>query len=404
MQSISSMKARGGELLPETAPPLVLVGAGLASAIIAQRLSRLPLPGKILILEATAEPFGQHTWSFHRADVERADLAWLRPLIAHQWDRQSVRFRNLQRDLASGYASLTSDSVATAIERLGTVEICANTPVASLAPNHVTLADGVALPASCVIDCRGYRPTQTMVLGYQKFVGLEVELRHPHGLVYPVIMDATVDQRDGYRFMYLLPLSSTRMLIEDTRYSNHAGLDDGALEQDILAYASARFWSVERFIRKENGVLPITLAHDFEQFWSELPSDIPHAGMRAGLFHPTTGYSLPDAVRVANLVAAQWPSSSTDLAKAIRQYAAGRHRGQKFYRLLNRMLFMAAEPDRRHLVLERFYKLPTPLIERFYAGRTSVPDILRILVGKPPVPIHRALACLREAPLLRDRP
>jgi len=383
---------------------LVLVGAGLASAIIAQRLSRLPLPGKILILEATAEPFGEHTWSFHHADVERADLAWLRPLIAHQWDRQSVRFRNLERDLASGYASLTSASVATAIERLGTVEVRSNTPVASLAPAHVTLADGTVLPASCVIDCRGYRPTQAMVLGYQKFVGLEVELGHPHGLACPVIMDATVDQHDGYRFVYLLPLSATRMLIEDTRYSDNAGLDDGALEQDILAYASARAWSVERIVRREHGVLPITLAHDFERFWSELPSDIPHAGMRAGLFHPTTGYSLPDAVRLANLIAARWPSNSADLAKAIRRYAAAQHRGQQFYRLLNRMLFMAAEPDRRHLVLERFYKLPAPLIERFYAGRTSAPDILRILVGKPPVPIHRALACLREAPLLRDIP
>jgi lycopene beta-cyclase len=383
---------------------LVLVGAGLASAIIAQRLSRLPSQDKILILEATAEPFGEHTWSFHHADVERADLAWLRPLIAHQWDRQSVRFRNIERNLASGYASLTSACVATAIERLGTVEVRSNTPVASLAPDHVTTADGAVLPASCVIDCRGYRPNQAMVLGYQKFVGLEVELCQPHGLACPVIMDATVDQHDGYRFMYLLPLSPTRMLIEDTRYSDNAGLDDGAFEQDILAYASMRAWSVERIIRREHGVLPITLAHNFERFWSELPSDIPHAGMRAGLFHPTTGYSLPDAVRLANLIAARWPSNSTDLAKAIRRYAAAQHRGQKFYRLLNRMLFMAAEPDRRHLVLERFYTLPSPLIERFYAGRTSAPDILRILVGKPPVPIHRALACLREAPLLRDKP
>ncbi|MFN7024493.1 MAG: lycopene beta-cyclase CrtY [Pseudorhizobium sp.] len=390
--------------MPDVKPPLVLVGAGLASAIIAQRLSRLQLPGEILILEATAEPFGEHTWSFHHGDVERADLAWLGPLIAHQWDRQSVRFRKLERNLASGYASLTSASVARAIERLGTVEIRSKTPVASLAPDRVTLADGTVLPASCVIDCRGYRPTQAMVLGYQKFVGLEVELCQPHRLACPVIMDATVDQHDGYRFMYLLPLSPTRMLIEDTRYSDNAGLDDGALDQDIFAYASARAWSVERLIRREHGVLPIALAHDFERFWSELPSHIPHAGMRAGLFHPTTGYSLPDAVRLANLIAARWPSNSPDLAKAIRRYAAAQHRGQKFYRLLNRMLFRAAEPDRRHLVLERFYKLPTPLIERFYAGRTSAPDILRILVGKPPVPIHRALACLREAPLLRDKP
>lgn len=388
--------------MPNAEPPLVLVGAGLASAIIAQRLSRLPVPPKVLILEATAQPFGEHTWSFHHADVEAGDLTWLSPLIAHRWDSQSVRFRSVERNLKSGYASLTSASVATAMERLGTVEIRSNTPVASLSPDHVTLDDGTRLSASCLIDCRGYRPTPAMVLGYQKFVGLEVELSQPHGLTCPVIMDATVDQQDGYRFVYLLPLSQTRILIEDTRYSDDAHLNDLALEQDILAYASARGWSAEQTIRREQGVLPIALAHDFDRFWSELPPDIPQAGMRAGLFHPTTGYSLPDAVRLANLIADRWPSNSRDLAGAIRRYAAGQHQTQSFYRLLNRMLFLAAEPERRHLVLERFYKLPTPLIERFYAGRTSAADIVRILTGKPPVPIHRALACLREAPLLRN--
>lgn len=388
--------------MADAEPPLVLVGAGLASAIIAQRLSRLPAPSKVIILESTSKPFGEHTWSFHHADVEQDDLTWLGPLIANQWNSQSVRFRNLERNLASGYASLTSHSVAEAIEQLDMVAVRSNTPVASLAPDHVTLADGTLLQASCVIDCRGYRATEAMVLGYQKFLGLEVEIGQGHGLACPMIMDATVDQHDGYRFVYLLPLSQTRILIEDTRYSDSPGLDDVALEQDILAYASARGWSIRRINRTERGVLPIALAQDFQRFWSELPSDVPQAGMRAGLFHPTTGYSLPDAVRLANVIADRWPSNSSDLARAIRQHAAAQHRKQRFYRLLNRMLFLAAEPDRRHLVLERFYKLPTPLIERFYAGRTSALDMLRILIGKPPVPIHRALACLRETPIARN--
>ncbi len=147
-------------------------------------------------------------------------------------------------------------------------------------------------------------------------------------------------------------------------------------------------------------MLPISLAHDAARFWAEAPADIPQAGMRAALFHPTTGYSLPEAVRVANLVFAAWPCDSATLAARLRTHALARHRRQGFYRLLNRMLFRAAEPDKRHLVLQRFYRLPRPLIERFYAGETHWGDIVRILVGKPPVPIHRALACLGEAPLL----
>ena len=47
-------------------------------------------------------------------------------------------------------------------------------------------------------------------------------------------------------------------------------------------------------------------------------------------------------------------------------------------------------------MLERFYRLPTPLIERFYAGEATLADKVRILCGKPPVPIGAALRCIRE--------
>lgn len=273
--------------------------------------------------------------------------------------------------------------------------------VRTVHPDRVVLQDGTGIEAACVIDCRGYQPSDALVIGYQKFVGLDVELAAPHGLTDPVIMDASVDQQDGYRFVYLLPFSPTRVLVEDTRYADSEALRQDDLVAEVKGYARAQGWTIETILRTEHGVLPIALAHDFERFWAEKPADVPQAGMRAGLFHPTTGYSLPEAVRVANLVARHWPSSSAALAQAIREHARKRHRQQGFYRLLNRMLFRAARPDRRHLVLERFYRLPRPLIERFYAGRTTAGDMVRILVGKPPVPIHRALACLREAPLLK---
>jgi lycopene beta-cyclase len=58
------------------------------------------------------------------------------------------------------------------------------------------------------------------------------------------------------------------------------------------------------------------------------------------------------------------------------------------------MLFGAAEPVERWRMLARFYTLPEPLIERFYAGRSTPADTLRILAGKPPVPVGAALASL----------
>jgi lycopene beta-cyclase len=383
--------------------PLILVGAGLASALIAQRLSGRGEAPKILMLEGSDAPFGEHTWSFHISDLAAEDLAWINPLVAHRWTGQSVRFQGYCRDLNSGYACLTSASVAHGMADLSNLTIETGASVATLSADRVMLSDGTVITADCVIDARGFTSSPALVLGHQKFVGLEVETTAPHGLVNPIIMDASVDQRDGYRFVYVLPFSPTRILIEDTRYSDGDALDLQALTNDISAYAETQNWSVARVVRIEHGVLPIALAHDVESFWQERPSDIPQAGMRAALFHPTTGYSLPESVRVANLVAEAWPVGSAALAERIRRHAHMRWSQQRFYRLLNRMLFRAALPDRRHLVLRRFYTLPQPLIERFYAGRTSVIDMARILIGKPPVPIHRALSCLRERPLLMEK-
>ncbi len=387
-------------LMSPLSASLVLVGAGLANGLVAQRLSRLPNPPSITIIEGSTAPFGEHTWSFHSADVTASDRAWLDPLVAHSWAGQQVHFYNHRRTLTSGYASLTSGSMRAAIDTLPNVTLRSGARVNSLSGRSVTLASGEAITADCVIDGRGYVPDPALVLGYQKFVGLEVETTTPHGVALPMIMDASVDQLDGYRFLYLLPFSPTRLLIEDTRYADGGALDQRRLEDDIIAYAAAHGWTIGQIVRRENGVLPIALAFDAEGFWSRKPSDVPQVGMRAALFHPTTGYSLPEAVKIANLVAARWPVAPEMLAGLIKSHALNRARQQGFYRLLNRMLFRAADPDKRHRVLARFYKLGQPLIENFYAGRTSTWDIIRILTGKPPVPVLRALPCLFEKPLL----
>ncbi|MEM9106848.1 MAG: lycopene cyclase family protein, partial [Pseudomonadota bacterium] len=81
---------------------------------------------------------------------------------------------------------------------------------------------------------------------------------------------------------------------------------------------------------------------------------------------------------------------------AVENYATEKSAQQGFYHLLNRMLFRAAVPDERYLVMQRFYRLRQPLIERFYAGTSPWYDRARILSGKPPVPIQKAIPCVSE--------
>jgi lycopene beta-cyclase len=202
-----------------------------------------------------------------------------------------------------------------------------------------------------------------------------------------------VPQRGGFRFVYVLPFAPDRALVEATAYADAPDLDAAGFAADAQAYAAAQGWTVAEVARTEEGVLPITLSGDIDAFWRDA-GGVPRAGLRAGLFHPATGYSLPEAARLARLIASAPDLGAPALFALIRDHARRRWRAQAFYRAVNRMLFLAAPPEARARVLQHFYRLPAPLVARFYAGRSTRLDKLRILSGRPPVPVTDALAAL----------
>jgi lycopene beta-cyclase len=223
-------------------------------------------------------------------------------------------------------------------------------------------------------------------------VGLEFRFDVPHGLDCPVIMDATVDQAAGYRFVYCLPFDRHRMLVEDTYYSLDPRLDVPVLRARIERYVGERGWSPAEVLREERGVLPVALAGDVDATWRATP--VPAIGLRGGFFHPTTGYSLPDALRIAERIAREPRLTSAGLHGVLAQEARRLWRERRFYRLLNRMLFHAAPPAERFRIFQHFFRLDPALIARFYAAQTSLGDKARILSGRPPCGIAPAIAAI----------
>ena len=373
---------------------VVLVGGGLANSLIAWRLRRLRPEVELIVLERGEELGGRHTWSFHEGDLTPGQHAWMKPLVARSWDEHEVRFPSVSRRLRAPYHSVTSERLREIVgETLGP-RLRLSAEVADVSPNEVALADGTRITAGAVIDGRGDPGDRHLVLGFQKFVGLTLALEQEHGLAGPILMDATVPQRDGFRFLYTLPFAPRRVLVEDTRYSDGPALDREEMRGAIRDYVRGRGWRLAGVEGEEEGALPIVLSGDIEAFWDSAGPGVPRSGMRAALFHPTTGYSLPEAVRLADAVVASADLSSRPLYALTRGRSRDAWRRHGFFRVLNKMLYRAAEPGQRYRVLERFYRLPEPLIGRFYAGRPTPWDKLRVLTGRPPVPVGRALAAL----------
>ena len=371
----------------------VLVGGGLQNGLCALAIADRRPAARIALVERASALGGNHTWCFHAADVDREARTFVDRLVVRRWDGYDVMFPTSRRTMQEPYAAVTSARLAAAVgecvkARAGST-ILLDTEVTAVAADHVALASGDRLTARVVIDARGpERRHAPADMGFQKFVGLELELGAPSPRTRPLLMDARVVQSDGYRFFYVLPLAERRALVEETFFSDSADVDEPALRPSILAYAASQGFEVSNVLRSETGVLPLPLRPP--ALCTEPPL---RAGYGGGWFHPATGYSFPVAARLAAHVAAAAPEDV--LAGSFRTLVAQHARQSRFACLLNRLLFRACSGNDRVNVFERFYRLPRATIRRFYAMTTTALDRFRILVGRPPRGVSVRAALLR---------
>ncbi len=362
---------------------IVLVGGGLQNGLIALAALHARPGLRIAMIERGRAVGGNHTWCFHAQDVPAELAGVVDAITTYRWDGYAVRFPGRERVLDEPYAGTCSQALAQALGeafgRAGGCELRCGTLAREVLADRVVLETGEVLAADLVVDARGPRQLAGGARGggYQKFVGVELGLARPHALPRPVLMDATVPQVGGFRFFYVLPLAADRVLVEDTTFGRDPSLDVARLELGCLRFAAASGLSIARVIRTEQGVLPMPGDGD-----EDAPGRPLRAGYAGGWFHPATGYSFPIAARLASFIAARRPSEviGEDLHALWRAHL----RQVRFCHRLNRLLFHWFEDGRQWNVFERFYRLPAPLIRRFYALETTAVDRARILIGRPP--------------------
>lgn len=385
---------------------VIIVGGGLGGGLIALALHRHAPACRFLLVEAGRSLGGHHRWSWFETDIRPKARGLMAGFDLNGWDEgYDITFPSLGRTLPTSYRSLASAEFhAKLVAELPGEQVMLGTKVSTLDPGGVTLADGTRLSAKRVIDCRAFRTSEHLAGGWQVFLGQHFRCEKPHGLTRPVIMDASVDQvaphgnGAAYRFVYVLPLSPTEVFVEDTYYADQPRMDADVLKGRIADYALRNGWHGE-VIDQEAGILPVISGGDFNAALAEVAiPGVALAGARGGFSHPLTSYTLPfavdNALAIARLLANRPDLSGKELAAFCRRRAKRHWRATAYYRMLSRMLFEAAEPDKRVVVFEHFYALRGQLVERFYAGRSTWPDRLRILTGKPPVSIPRAIRAL----------
>ncbi len=364
-----------------------IVGGGLQGCLLAHALAWHRPEATVLLLERAAELCGNHTWSFHETDVAEQAQGWFDSLVSHRWPGYRVRFPGLSRRVEIPYATITSDRLReatlslageAAAPRTGRLVVRTGESCEILSPTAVRLGGNDDIFCRAVLDCRGRAAAGPVGgVGYQTFIGHEYETGSRWPASEPTVMDVRADQSGGFEFLYELPLGDDRVLLEYTRFHEEPACDEvRAAELIAMRLVEAGAGSA-KLLRTEQGCLPMPYAAAASHTG---PS--PAGGYAGGWYHAATGYSMPLAVRFAELVARARPERvATEVAAAASEDRLRRG----FARFLNRLLFCLVRPADRWKIFQRFYRvLPEERIARFYAHRFTFTDAARILIGWPP--------------------
>lgn len=364
----------------------LLVGGGLQNALILLALAARQPQASVLLCERDAALGGNHIWSFQALDMPESARPWAEQLVEYSWHGYQLYFAESARWVEGAYRACSSEHLDRVVQQVvatrPNIRILTNTTVTHCDATSVTLADGRVLRGQLVIDARGpEHSAQRRGGGYQKFVGLECQLRQPVNMNAPILMDTRCAQRDGFRFHYVLPFAADRVLIEDTYFSNTPDLNVDALAAGIVAEAGRLGFDVEKVLRTEVGVLPMPALSTFHP----RKTGALIAGYAGGWFNPGTGYSFAAAVRlaehisnvpVAEVYGDQWK-------KLVRHQRIQAH----FLAFLNLMMFGFFHDSKRAKLMERFYLVADVVVHRFFAMESTLVDMWRIMwVGAPWTP------------------
>lgn len=312
-------------------PPrrVAILGTGLSGLSLALALLRHEDRPELVLVDRRETFPRDRTWCAWET------AAWpISGAARHRWDAWRVRADGreaVHRRAPVPYACWSSDALheraLARLARAGAVTLRLGERVRTIDPEAGTVrTDRGTVEADLLVDALGL--TSPLLRGHplgrgprgadaaaaspglvQSFLGLEVETEHPvfdPGVVDLMDFDALPVVPGLARFLYVLPFSPTRALVEDTTFGPTgipAPRRRRALERR-LADLGAGAW---RVVHEERGNLPMS-THAFparhgRRCWT--------AGTGAGALRPSSGYALAriqrHAARTATAITAGLP-------------------------------------------------------------------------------------------------
>ena len=393
--------------MPDSAAALLefdylIIGGGASGLSLAYHMAREPrlADKKVLLVEPDAVKADDRAWRYWAAgDTPFAAVE------AHRWARLVIRTPDFEKVLALDpyryrmvragdfYAFVDAELAARPQQftRLtGRVTALAEAPGGSAAGTSAgvvaTLEDGRRVAARYVFDSRPPQlardPARYRYLE-QHFLGWEIETDTDEFDPTTVqFMDFRVPQHGQTRFVYALPFTARRALVEFTVFSEQV-LQKAEYEAELRTYLAGRLGGRPyRIVAEEGGSIPMT-DHPLP---ARASAHVLNIGTRSGRSKPSTGYTFARVQRhTARLVAALAETGHPPADTAGDQWQF-----HLFDTLLLDIMQRRGETV-RDIFRQLFQRNPVQRIFRFLDEETSWAENLQIMNSVRPWPFLRSI-------------
>ncbi len=391
---------------------IAIIGGGLAGLSLAARLAAPRFQHlRVIVLEPRAQYVRDRTWCYWadgkaKNSANRPQPHPFQAAVAIRWPSWEVMCGEAG---ASSYEAITNtgqhcyemipaDRFYDYAERL----------IASTA--HVKLLKGVTVTAAVnkldqvdidtsigkirarlVFDSRPPAALSNTAW-IQRFQGFELEADAPIFAVNcATLMDFSVttkadSQAGRVHFIYVLPLSDRRALVEDTWFAPvEDQCDDVDYQGQIKGYLKGRFGLENyRVLHREQGALPM----DPELQPSRTPGRIIKIGAGGGMARASSGYAFFETQRACDAIAEKLVMPHV----LAHDFQLPRWRGNVSYwmdavflRVLKQYPALAPK-----IFFDLFANVPPDALARFLSGVATPLDVVRVVSACPKIPFLKA--------------
>lgn len=393
---------------------IIIAGAGMSGLSLALELLRHPdfQQKKILLLDRDRKERNDRTWCFWAKAEEP-----LPPILYQSWKTGSFFSSMLEKQLqfepyryhmvrgidfyrwAKAELAKWPNVVMEQAElvKLGRNAVTVRTETGERLYTASWIFNSAFLPAALLPEREGpafsvlpgaEKNTELSIRLLQHFKGWLVETREPvFDPACMTFMDFRVEQQGQTRFVYVLPFSETRALVEFTVFSP-ALLAQEEYDRALKDYLD-RFLKIKAFTIEEQefGVIPMT-DHAFQPQGAD---GIISIGTAGGFVKASSGYAFLRTQRKVRVFVEDWVRKGRPDPQVFQSSRQFRVLDAIFLRVL------AEDGGLGQVVFSRLFdKLPAALVLAFLDEDTTFWENLRLVGAPPPGPFLRAAFCWRS--------